>query len=53
MIILDTDHFSVVADSRHKSHAALLARLESTDEPLMLSVVSVEEMFRGWLAQVR
>jgi len=53
MIMLDTDHFSVVTDSRHEFHVALKARLESSDEPLLLPVVSVEEQFRGWLAQVR
>ncbi len=52
MIILDTDHFSVVTDSRHEFHAALTARLKSTNEPLLLPVVSVEEQYRGWLAQL-
>ncbi|MCI0361735.1 MAG: hypothetical protein L0211_24890 [Planctomycetaceae bacterium] len=34
MIILDTDHFSVVTDSRHKFHSALLARLEHSGDLL-------------------
>jgi len=53
MIILDTDHFSVVTDSRHEFHATLIARLAHSGDLLFLPVVSVEELFRGWLAQVR
>jgi tRNA(fMet)-specific endonuclease VapC len=53
MIILDTDHFSVVTDARHQFHARLVARLNRSGESLALPVVSVEEQLRGWLAQVR
>jgi tRNA(fMet)-specific endonuclease VapC len=53
MILLDTDHFSVVADRRHVKHHALLGRLTSAEDDLALPVVSVEEQLRGWLAQIR
>ena len=53
MILLDTDHFSVVTDGRHQAHAQLAVRLQSCGETLTLPVVSVEEQLRGWLAQIR
>lgn len=53
MIILDTDHFSVVMDARNTRHANLVERLESCGEQIVLPIVSVEEQLRGWLAQVR
>jgi len=53
MILLDTDHFTVLTDARDRLHAGLIARLESTDQPLAIPVVSVEEQLRAWLAQVR
>jgi tRNA(fMet)-specific endonuclease VapC len=53
MTLWDTDHFSVLADARHSRHAHLTSRLESSGEPTVLPIVSVEEQLRGWLAQVR
>lgn len=53
MILLDTDHFSVLTDGRHALHAQLTARLAAAEDTLALPVVSVEEQLRGWLAQVR
>jgi tRNA(fMet)-specific endonuclease VapC len=53
MILLDTDHFSVLADARHRCHDSLTARLKGSAQPLALPVVSVEEQLRGWLAQIR
>lgn len=53
MILLDTDHFTAVADGRHALHSQLTARLEASGEPLAIPVVSIEEQLRGWLAQVR
>jgi len=53
MILLDTDHFSVLTDARHRFHASLVSRLSQADEPIALPVVAVEEQLRAWLAQVR
>ncbi len=52
MILIDTDHVSVLTDSRHARHAHLVSRFEATDEPVAIPVVSVEEQLRGWLAQI-
>jgi tRNA(fMet)-specific endonuclease VapC len=53
MILLDTDHFTVVADGRHALHSTLSNRLKESAQPLALPVISVEEQLRAWLAQVR
>jgi hypothetical protein len=53
MILLDTDHFSVLTDSRHALHSSLTSRLEASNESLAIPIVSVEEQLRAWLAQVR
>jgi tRNA(fMet)-specific endonuclease VapC len=53
MILLDTDHFSVLTDARHALHAPLTTRLEASHEVLAIPVVSIEEQLRAWLAQVR
>lgn len=50
MILLDTDHLSVYADERDPRHKLLNVRLEAAPEPVGCSIVSVEEMLRGWLA---
>jgi tRNA(fMet)-specific endonuclease VapC len=53
MILLDTDHFSVVVDARHTRHARLVDQLRHATDSVALPVVSVEEQLRAWLAQVR
>ena len=53
MILLDTDHFSVLTDSRHSSHARLQERLRALVDSVAIPVVSVEEQLRAWLAQIR
>src|SRR6266446_6802323 len=50
MILLDTDHLSVFTDERDPRHGSLYTRLESAAEQVACSIVSVEEMLRGWLA---
>jgi len=52
MILLDTDHLSVLTDARHRFHASLISRLTQADEPIALPAVAVEEPLRAWLAQV-
>lgn len=53
MILLDTDHFSVVTDSRHALHQQLVARLLASGDKKALPIVSAEEQLRSWLKQIR
>lgn len=50
MILLDTDHLSVYMDERDRRHELLHQRLEATTEQIGCTIVSVEEILRGWLA---
>ncbi|MBO0696911.1 MAG: type II toxin-antitoxin system VapC family toxin [Zavarzinella sp.] len=50
MILLDTDHFTVFTDERDPRHEQLRTRLEAADEPVVCTIVTVEEVLRGWLA---
>jgi tRNA(fMet)-specific endonuclease VapC len=53
MILLDTDHLSVLTDGRHSRHGPLVARLAgSPDQDIRLPIVAVEEQLRGWLAHI-
>jgi tRNA(fMet)-specific endonuclease VapC len=52
MILLDTDHLSVLTDRRAAGNAALVERLERAAEPLAIPVVAVEEQCKGWLAKL-
>jgi tRNA(fMet)-specific endonuclease VapC len=51
MLILDTDHLSALASERSVS-VRLLARLAAAQQDIATTVVSVEELLRGWLAQI-
>lgn len=54
MILLDTDHLSVLRDQLHARHVPLVARLHACGDPAILpTVVSLEEQMRGWLAEVK
>jgi len=53
MILLDTDHLSVLVDRRHFRHTRLQERIrDSIDQDLAIPIVSAEEQLRGWLAQI-
>jgi hypothetical protein len=52
MILLDTDHLSVLTDRRAAGHAALLRRLELATESLAIPIVAAEEQCQGWLAKI-
>jgi tRNA(fMet)-specific endonuclease VapC len=52
MIILDTDHLSVLHYTDHPRCALLVERLESANEPIATTVVAWEEQLRGWLAEI-
>ena len=53
MILLDSDHVSVLTDVRDSLHGPFVERLTSVSEPIAIPVVVLEEHLRGWLAQLR
>jgi len=52
MILLDTDHFSVLSRIDSPSAASLKARLAEAAEPFGITIVTVVEQFRGWAADI-
>lgn len=53
MILLDTDHLSVLAYAEHSQYAVLAERiLACPDEDFRACIISFEEQMRGWLAAV-
>ena len=52
MILLDTDHLSVVGFPGHSQYSNLAQRLQASSEDLATTVVSAEEHMRGWLAEI-
>lgn len=53
MIILDTNHLSVLKYPEDMRHKALVNRMESsTDQDFAIPIVAVEEQLRGWLAVI-
>jgi tRNA(fMet)-specific endonuclease VapC len=51
LLVLDTDHFSEW-ERRSIAGSRLRARLESSRPPIAVSIVTVEEQMRGWLAEI-
>jgi tRNA(fMet)-specific endonuclease VapC len=47
MILLDTDHLSILANRNATGHAALLSRLEAAGDSLGVPVICVEEIHRA------
>jgi tRNA(fMet)-specific endonuclease VapC len=53
MILLDTDHMTVMIRSAGPRYAALQARMEATGAAsYYTTVVTLEEHLRGWLAEI-
>lgn len=53
MILLDTNHLSVLAFATSTPARRLLERLEQCDDEFVgTTIVSVEECFKGWLAAI-
>jgi tRNA(fMet)-specific endonuclease VapC len=53
MIILDTDHFTVLRYADDSRYPILTQRLlASEDRQVVTTVVTVEEQMRGWLAEI-
>ena len=51
MLILDTDHFSEFFRGS-KTGEALQQQLATVDDDVVLTIVTAEELTRGWLAQI-
>jgi tRNA(fMet)-specific endonuclease VapC len=52
-ILIDSDHLSVLVDSRDARHERLAGRLAGVHDQIALPVVAMEEHLRGWLAQIQ
>src|SRR5207245_273394 len=54
MILLDTDHVSVLGFPTSAARESLTARMrDSSDTHFAIAIVTVEEQLRGWLLAVR
>ena len=55
MILLDTDHFSVLTRPASAVAVRLMGSLATTggDDEVATSVITVEESFRGWAAEIQ
>lgn len=52
MILLDTDHCTVLFDQRHRLHHFLNQKLAEANQEITIPVVSIEEQLRGFLAYI-
>lgn len=53
MIILDTDHLSILQHPESSRYHTLIVRMSSAaDREFVAAAISVEEEFRGWLAAI-
>ena len=53
MILLDTDHISILQIVASQRRTQLVARMAlAVDETFGITIVSVEEQMRGWLATI-
>ncbi len=53
MILLDTDHLSVLKYDEHPRFRALRARMNASEDSFFATtIVSAEEQMRGWLAKI-
>jgi hypothetical protein len=52
MIILDTDHLTLLRYEENPKCEILSGRLKASQQRLALTVISWEEQVRGWLAEI-
>ena len=52
MILLDSDHLSIVINRQSSARSALATRLRSADDFVAVPVICVEEQCKGWLARI-
>ena len=53
MIVLDTDHLTLLKYPENDRYPRLVSRMNlSDDQDFGISIVTVEEQFRGWMAAI-
>jgi tRNA(fMet)-specific endonuclease VapC len=53
MILLDTDHLSVLKYDEHPRCHALQERMKASEDPFFATtIISAEEQMRGWLSRI-
>jgi tRNA(fMet)-specific endonuclease VapC len=52
MLILDTDHLTVLQRRSEPAYSLLQAHLRQASEEIYTTIISVEEQMRGWLAVI-
>lgn len=53
MIVLDTDHLSIIQHPESPQYGRLTTAIyESDDQVFVMTVISLEEQMRGWLAAI-
>lgn len=53
MILLDTDHLTVLMYPESEQHDRLTERMRNSgDSDFATTIINVEEMLRGWLAEI-
>lgn len=52
MTLIDTDHLTVLSFPQDSKHASLSERISSSSDAPAITVVSVAEALRGWLAEI-
>lgn len=52
MILLDTDHCTVLFDERHRLHQSLVSKLNDAVHVIGIPIISIEEQLKGLLAMV-
>ncbi len=53
MLVLDTDHLTEYQKGTSVEARRLKARLDRTAEPYATTIITVEEIMRGWMAAIR
>ncbi len=54
MIVLDTDHLSVLKYDEHPRCRVLRERMNVSEDPFFATtIISAEEQMRGWLAKIQ
>jgi tRNA(fMet)-specific endonuclease VapC len=53
MILLDSDHLTILIHSGSEQHARLIARMAlSADRDFATTIVNAEEQLKGWIAEI-
>jgi tRNA(fMet)-specific endonuclease VapC len=53
MFVLDTDHLGEYQKGTSPQSRRFRQRIDSVDEPVATTIITVEEIMRGWMAAIR